>query len=137
MQSPPKQQPRILLIDDDKSFGKIMQKEGERVGVKLDYVPSLAKIHDPKTLRQFDAIFVDYDLEDGTGFEVAEVLASLAVNVPTIIVSSTDRPFQDELLKLPNIVAFVSKWMRPDEVMASAMQAIWQPPRALTNAEIS
>lgn len=101
----------FLLVDDDQAFGLIVEKEARNMQLDFQSVDSLKKLKSiKKNLGKFDAFFVDYDLEDSTGFEVAEFLEKNSQEKPIIMVSSTNRPFQDKLGELSNIAGFVSKW---------------------------
>ena len=85
----------FLLVDDDQAFGLIVEKEARNMQLDFQSVDSLKKLKSiKKNLGKFDAFFVDYDLEDSTGFEVAEFLEKNSQEKPIIMVSSTNRPFQ-------------------------------------------
>ena len=109
--------PSILIIDDDKAFAKIIAAQANAMGIDVAFVPSVTKARAIKCLAHIDLLLVDYDLDDGTGFEAAEHFLKLAKEKPVVMISSTDRPRQDKLGASPNIIGFVSKWHRPNEFM--------------------
>jgi len=98
--------PSYLLIDDDTNFGKIVQKYAKTVGVNVTCVKSIKNLKNLDSIRAFDAVLLDYDLEDMTGFEVAEYLDVHLKNKPVVMVSSTNRPYQDRLANLSNIAGW-------------------------------
>ena len=120
--------PRYLLIDDDESFQKIVERAASEMNISVRSVSSIKEIPDLKLLALFDAIFLDYDLDDGTGFEVAELLKKEAEGKPIVMVSSTNRPYQDKLGALPNIIGFVSKWAKPRDFMLNALGVVENRP---------
>ncbi len=111
----------FLLIDDDVSFGKVVTRSAEQIQVKITHVVSLDDLKKNISLDGFDAVVLDYDLETTTGFAVAEILNTTARNKPVIMVSSTNRPSQDHLSHLPNIIGFVSKWSSPQEFLTKTI----------------
>lgn len=113
---------RVLLIDDDRIFGKIIQTAASELGMKLDTLvdaPSKRKI---PAMKQYDLVLLDYDLEGTTGFALAEQMNKLLPNVPVILISSSNRPYQDKLGRLPNIIGFVSKWSKPEEFFTRSVE---------------
>ncbi len=102
--------PRYLLIDDDTCFGKVIQRQARVMGANVFHIPSISKVKNFGQLHSYDAVLVDYDLADMTGFEVAEFLNKHLRGTPIVMVSSTNRPYQDRRAKLSNIAGFVSKW---------------------------
>ncbi len=109
-EDPKNQTVHFLLIDDDIAFAKIIQKTAKRFNIAISHAASLDELRNNRTLKGFDAVLLDYDLEETTGFAVAEILNTTAKDKPIIMVSSTNRPNQDRLNGLPNIIGFVSKW---------------------------
>ena len=84
---------RILLIDDDVVFSKIVDKVARLGGINLTVVNSL-KGWDWSTYKTYDAIVVDYDLGNITGIQLVRSLENenSACLVPTILVSSYRNP---------------------------------------------
>ncbi len=78
--------PRILLVDDDIVFGKIMMKIAHREQIPLTYYSS---VKDIAKLSHFDfdlGIF-DYDLGAITGLQLTEFLERYLRTVPIILIS--------------------------------------------------
>ncbi|MDA9951188.1 response regulator [Oligoflexaceae bacterium] len=120
--------PQYLVIDDDLNFCKIVKAYGKSVGVGITYIDSVEKLETLSGLKFFDAILIDYDLEGMTGFEVAEILSVKAAIKPIVMISATNRPYQDQLARLPNIVGFVSKWGKVEDFFAKVVETVKTQP---------
>ncbi|MCX6123301.1 MAG: response regulator [Proteobacteria bacterium] len=120
--------PKYLLIDDDKSFRSIVCRTAENSGILFHGVASLSELKNIKTVDTYEAVFVDYDLGNLTGFQIAELLNVTLKDKPVVLISSTNRPYQDKLSQLPNLVGFVSKWSNPHEFLNQAMQVLRERP---------
>ena len=119
---------KFLLIDDDKGFRETICRTAEKAGIAFHAVASLSELKKLKAIETFDAVLVDYDLDDMTGFQVAEILVTLLKDKPVLLISSTNRPYQDKLIQLPNVVGFVSKWTTPDDFFVKAMETLLDRP---------
>ncbi len=120
---------KYLLIDDDSVFQSIIRKAGSEAGMEFECVSSMKELSRLKSLEAYGAIFVDYDLGKNTGFEIAEMLYKKMKNMPLILVSTSNRPYQDQLGQLPNIVGFISKWSSVGEFIASANELLKASPK--------
>lgn len=119
---PSNQTVHYLLIDDDVVFGKIVIQTAKPLNIQITHVTSFDDIRKNKALNGFDAVILDYDLEETTGFAVAEILNTTAHDTPIIMVSATNRPNQDRLNGLPNIIGFVSKWLPAQEFLSRTVE---------------
>jgi len=89
---------RVLLVDDDPSFGKIMSRISEQSNVQMTVCRSWSEVE--KVLSwKFDVAIVDYDLGDVTGIEITRHLESNSNKVPVILVS------QSQMVDMP-----ISAW---------------------------
>lgn len=78
--------PRILLVDDDPVFGKILTRLAEQSRVHLTYCRSLDELGE-KAWWQFQAAIVDFDLGNSTGLELIAQLERILGPMPVILVS--------------------------------------------------
>lgn len=79
--------PRILLVDDDVTFGKIMMKMASKLDLPLHYVSSvndLSRISEP----DFDVGIFDYDLGTITGVQLSDVVEKYVGKIPILLVSA-------------------------------------------------
>lgn len=113
---------KVLLIDDDLIFARIIKTAAKEFGMAVDTLsdaPSQRKVAD---LKCYDLVLLDYDLEGTTGFAFAEILNKILPGMPVILISSSNRPYQDKLSRLPNIIGFVSKWSKPEEFFLRSVE---------------
>jgi CheY-like chemotaxis protein len=81
---------RILLVDDDPTFGVVMSRAAEQLRAHITYCKSLEEVKRVAGWN-FDVAIVDYDLGSSTGVEVARFLQSHPKKIPVIIVSQSQR----------------------------------------------
>lgn len=104
-------QGRYLVVDDDPVFTAILTKAGQKNGFSITAHDSFVKAH--ATLQQnqnFDAVVVDYDLNEMTGLEAVEKFSEQYPDLPMFLISSTDRPLFISTEDLPSYCGFISKW---------------------------
>ena len=79
---------KILVIDDDPAFGKIVKALAEARGIGCDWAPSLESLGRVGKLSGYDGAILDYFLEKFTGAEIAEYVDVFFADIPVVIVSS-------------------------------------------------
>ena len=79
--------PRIVLVDDDDSFGLIMTRVAEIKNVQLDYFPSVSEMGYISALNSYDVAIVDYYLNGMNGLEVAEYVPHFFENLQMVLIS--------------------------------------------------
>lgn len=80
--------PRILIVDDDPIFCRLMAAIGERMGVLIEYRSSLKELYKVLPKLKFDAAIVDYDLGCVTGVQLSRYLERVSHGKPLILVSN-------------------------------------------------
>ena len=101
----------ICLIDDDSIFGESFRRQSQKLVLKnVETFNNFEEVRKAKNLDSYSCFVVDYDLEGETGIEVARVLQLELPDVPVVIVSATNRPWDERHDDLENVKAFVSKW---------------------------
>ena len=111
----------ICLIDDDLIFGESFRRQSQKLILKnVETFNNFEEVRKAKNLDEYSCFVVDYDLEDETGIEVAKFLQEKAAAVPVIIVSATNRPWDERHDDLRNVKAFVSKWSGLNTVVTLA-----------------
>jgi two-component SAPR family response regulator len=78
--------PRILLVDDDVIFGKIMLKIAQREQIPLTFYSSVKALGQLSHL-QADVGLVDYDLGSITGIQLTDFLERYLQEIPIILIS--------------------------------------------------
>ncbi|WP_141735096.1 response regulator [Oligoflexus tunisiensis] len=113
---------RIILIDDDRSFGLIMKQCAIQRGVSLDYFESLADLGFVALVGSYDVAILDYDLGNMTGVEIGEYLAALFDRMPMLLISGTMRtPSPDEIRK-GLVRPFLHKNSGYDRILTTALE---------------
>lgn len=78
---------RLLYIETRARFAKVVCRE-YLADADVTVVPSIAEAVRAATSRSFDAILADYDLEDGNGTALVQMLRAKGVKAPIIAVSA-------------------------------------------------
>ena len=79
--------PKVLLVDDDPTFGKIMTRVAAKSQVEVKYCQSYQEFCQMKEWN-YDVAVVDYDLGPVNGFELTAYMEKLTENeIPVILVS--------------------------------------------------
>ncbi len=111
--------PRILLVDDDPVFGKIMGRVASCFDADLTFVKSIVELADSQ-LESFDVAILDYDLGSVTGVELTRYVDHHAP-MPVVLVSRTprrpDRGWSD------SIHDFLLKDVGPFAIIDAAFEA--------------
>ncbi len=117
----PKTLPRILLIDDDPTFGQIMERVAKTKKAQLDYCKNIEEFMDLGYWTH-DVAIVDYNLGELNGFDFAVFMERYTQkNLPIILVSQTK---QTNTKKWPgNIREFVHKKSGAFSIIDAAFEA--------------
>ena len=115
-----RRQPRILLIDDDPVFGKIMQRVAECAKVRLTFVATAEQLGsvDPSS---FDVGILDYDLGSVTGVDVVRDF-DRHKQLPIVLVSQAVRSPESDWPG--SIRQFICKDKGPHKIIVAAVEAL-------------
>jgi DNA-binding NtrC family response regulator len=113
---------RVILIDDDRSFGLIMRQCAIQRGIELDYFESLAELGFVALVGRYDVAILDYDLGNMTGVEIGEYLAALFDGMPMLLISGTLRVPNPEEIRKGNVRPFLHKNSGYDRILATALE---------------
>jgi len=83
--SPPK--PRILIVDDDAIFRKLLERHYTTSGWEAVSASGLARGLAAYAEAPFDLVLVDYLLEDGNGHDFVQGVRETDLDVPILVVS--------------------------------------------------
>lgn len=112
---------RLVLIDDDAAFCKIIASFAESRGLILDWYRSLQEMGSVGRLSDYGTAIVDYDLGPMNGVEIAEYLPAFFGKMPMVLISGKDRR-EGETNKWPaSIRKFVHKDAGPDAILDEAV----------------
>jgi len=117
----PRTLPRILVVDDDPTFGRIMQQAASKKGSALSYCKSIDELSKLQSW-DYDVIVMDYDLGSITGFELTTYLEKFtSVEAPVILVSQAKLRGSQ---KWPQTIReFVHKGLGPFAILDAAFEA--------------
>jgi CheY-like chemotaxis protein len=113
---------RILVVDDDPSFGKIMSRIGQQSQVSMTVCEQLEEIGDLEH-QKFNAAIVDYDLGSTNGIKVAEQLKDLLGDIPVILISQSQLVDTPISLWPTNVKGFLHKALGHIAILEAALAA--------------
>jgi hypothetical protein len=100
--------PKLLLIDDEPIFGRIMVAEAQKRGIFLYHCSSLQNFSEISH-SDFEAVIMDYDLGDCvTGCDLAQFIGDTIHKCLPILLISQSR-LQEKKVKSGNIIGFTHK----------------------------
>jgi DNA-binding NtrC family response regulator len=112
---------RVILIDDDRSFGLIMKQCAMQHGIELDYFESLEELGFVGLVSKYDVAILDYDLGNMTGVEIGEYLSALFDHMPMLLISGTTRNPSSETIKAGHARTFMHKNQGYDLILSTAL----------------
>jgi DNA-binding response OmpR family regulator len=80
---------RLLWVENHAVFAHMAGRQFLAVHM-LTVVPSLAAAHSALATDTFDAVLLDFDLDDGKGAELVAVVRAMPTRLPVVAVSSHD-----------------------------------------------
>ena len=86
---------KILLVDDDLSFCKLMKEIARYHGLTLDYFHSFIDLSSLKRIKEYDIAIFDYVLDGPNGFEIAEYVDHFYDNFPVFLISGKKSVFSN------------------------------------------
>jgi two-component system response regulator HydG len=115
-----KSAPKILLVDDDPGFGRIMIKFAERANLDLTYCYSVKDL-EHLYLPNYQVAIIDYELQNISGIQLLQTIAKSGNLIPTVLVSSYSRP------AIPawevQIIKFIHKSVGPVGILFETLKA--------------
>jgi CheY-like chemotaxis protein len=117
----PRSIPRVLLIDDDPTFGKMMMRAARAKNVPITYCKNLVEFRKIKSF-DFDVFIVDFDLGEVNGSELTRYMEQFSKEeIPTILISQTNQT--DSNSWASTIREFVHKRVGPYAILDAAFEA--------------
>ncbi len=115
---------KVLLVDDDLVFGKIMVEVAREEGIDLQVHDSLLSLGYLGSLQNYDAVILDYHLEHLNGLEIATYLDSFLGDMPAVLISSGDMRDVTSVPWPDCLHTFVPKQRGYKAILAAAREAI-------------
>jgi len=111
--------PHILLLDDDRGFGKIMARVARKQRIPFTFCESVKDVTN-LTPTQFDVAIVDYDLGKVTGIQFAKNIEKIIGKIPVLLVSENADYFSDPLPS--SVKNAIVKSVGPVKILMSALE---------------
>ncbi|MBQ48190.1 MAG: hypothetical protein CMP10_12210 [Zetaproteobacteria bacterium] len=112
---------RVILVDDDPIFGRLMAKIAEVNGIKLDYFDSMESVGFVANFNTYNVAILDYDLGNETGLEIAGIVPHFIKDLPVVIVSQTNRTEFDSRFMPNNVNKFLLKERGGEKILSEAV----------------
>lgn len=113
---------RVILIDDDRSFGLVMKHCAKQRAVELDYFESLADLGFVALASRYDVAILDYDLGNMTGVEIGDYFLALFDRMPMLLISGTLRTPDTVAIKTGRVRPFMHKNSGYDCILSTALE---------------
>ena len=78
-------QPKLLLVEDDKSLGATLQERLQKEGYNIIWTDTILKSKQKLAQNNFDLILLDVGLPDGSGFTLASELTKQSQHHPPFL----------------------------------------------------
>ena len=79
---------RMLIIDDDPTYGKMVVGAARSRGIEAEHYGSLLELGSFARICEFDIAILDYYLDNFRGDEIAQYVETFFCDMPVVIVSS-------------------------------------------------
>ena len=83
----PSKKPRVLIVDDDAIFRRLLERHYTTAGWEAVSAAGLAQGLAAYSGERFDLVLVDYLLEDGNGHDFVQGVRETDLDVPILVVS--------------------------------------------------
>ncbi len=83
----PSKKPRVLIVDDDAIFRKLLERHYTTAGWETVSATGLGQGRAAYSGERFDLVLVDYLLEDGDGHDFVQGVRETDLDVPILVVS--------------------------------------------------
>ena len=107
--------PKFLLIDDDPVYSEIFEETAENLGCSVRILND-CKYLEYFSYEYFDMIFLDYQLGDSNGLQLAPSISEIFEGTPIVLISSNTN-ITEMQMTAPEITEFLPKTLTPDEIV--------------------
>jgi len=107
---------RVLIIDDNEGFCRSMQKLCMRQAMEADYQVSLLKGMKAARLREYDIIFLDVNMPEGSGLDFISKIRDVESNPEIIIITGYGNKSGAEMAIRSGAWDYVQKSASPKDI---------------------
>ena len=115
--SRPSARKKILVLDDDASFGELIMRYKNKYDVDVEFFENVHQFVQRLSEEKFDVVIVDYYLEGYNGTQ----LAALIHDTPVILVSNKNNWQDTDTTAMPATSRFIHKKAGPDKILSEAL----------------
>lgn len=99
----------VLIVDDEEDIGQMVSLILKPHAQLIKYCSTIEKATKVITNQSYDLIFLDLNLEDGTGFELLELMDQTNYNANVVIISAYDGEEEESKARHYNVSSFIKK----------------------------
>jgi DNA-binding NtrC family response regulator len=119
--------PTVLVVDDDAEICQILHRMLSKEHYSVHISQSVAEATKAVEERLFDLYMLDYNLVDGTGFDVARDIRSKGSQAPIILLSGCDPASVAEMAEELHVFDILSKPFSRTMITNAVKNAIESP----------
>ena len=112
---------RVLLIEDDLTFSKILESFLSRKGFSIDMRHDLKSGIEALQANTYDLLLLDYRLPDGSGTDIISRQGVDFTAVPTIVITSFNDVRTAVKFMKSGVYEYITKPVNPEELLHTKM----------------
>ena len=113
---------KVLLVDDDPSFGYLMSRVAKSMDIELTHKVSLIELGSFAMIKNFDIAMIDFYLENLRGDEIAQYVDTFFNDIPIVIVSAHEFDDNSKSKWPPTVKAFLPKEIGPAQLLEKVVE---------------
>jgi len=113
---------KVLLVDDDQSFGYLMARVAKSMGIELTHRVSLIELGSFAMIKNFDIAMIDFYLENLRGDEIAQYVDTFFNDIPIVIVSAHEFDDSSKSKWPPTVKSFLPKELGPAQLLMRVVE---------------
>lgn len=118
---------KVLLIEDDRTFAKILQTFLTRKGFDVDVRYDLKSGEEALQSNKYRLLLLDYRLPDGIGLDLITVSGEVTPTIPTIVITSFNDVRTAVKSMQSGVYEYIIKPVDPEELLLVINQALKAP----------
>jgi DNA-binding NarL/FixJ family response regulator len=121
------EEPRILVVDDEALVRSVYMKTLERAGFRALPVGTVAAAREliDDATQQFDAAVLDFDLGDGTAFDLVGKLLERKPLCKSLVITGVAGPHEAQRLVQLGAHGFIAKPLGPEALVAGVINTVY------------
>lgn len=88
---------KVLVVDDEVDICTLLKRQLEKRGMEVSYCLTIGSAREDLASNEYDFIFVDLNLTDGSGYDLITTLAQAGRKESIIVISAYDSERQKAL----------------------------------------